>query len=58
VVGCEPGAAADVEEMAAGLSPPVRAAVGDAVVLVEELVGRLLAEGEVVPTTEGKPCRY
>jgi hydrogenase maturation protease len=57
VVGCEPGVVADVEEMAAGLSPPVRAAVGDAVALVEELVGRLLAEEGVVPTTKGKPSR-
>jgi hydrogenase maturation protease len=43
VVGCEPSLAADVEEMTAGLSAPVRAAVGEAVDLVESLVEKLLA---------------
>jgi hydrogenase maturation protease len=58
VVGCEPGRAADTEEMAAGLSDPVRATIGEAARLVEEVVGRLLAaEERIVPTTEGEPCR-
>jgi hydrogenase maturation protease len=43
VVGCEPGPPGDVEEMAAGLSAPVRAAVGEAVALVDSLVAELLA---------------
>ena len=54
VVGCEPGPAADAEEMADGLSEPVRAAVGGAVRLVESLVGRLFSEGRTV--TEGESC--
>ena len=53
VVGCEPGVPADVEEMAAGLSPPVRAAVGEAVGLVESVVEQLLA----VPGAEVVPCQ-
>jgi hydrogenase maturation protease len=44
LVGCEPGQAIDVEEMQAGLSAPVRAAVEEAVPLVESLVERLLLE--------------
>jgi hydrogenase maturation protease len=43
VVGCEPSPMSDFEEMAAGLSQPVRNAVGAAVPLVESLVNRLLA---------------
>jgi hydrogenase maturation protease len=42
LVGCEPSAPGEVEDMVAGLSDPVRQAVGEAVVLVESLVGRLL----------------
>jgi hydrogenase maturation protease len=42
VVGCEPSAPGEAEDMVAGLSDPVRQAVGEAVVLVESLVGRLL----------------
>jgi hydrogenase maturation protease len=46
VVGCEPGPPpAEAEEMVAGLSEPVRAAVAGAVGLVEELVAKLLAAG-------------
>jgi hydrogenase maturation protease len=41
VVGCEP-APLDEEEMQAGLSEPVRAAVAEAVPLIEALVARLL----------------
>jgi hydrogenase maturation protease len=46
VVGCEP-TPADDGEMQNDMSPPVRAAVDEAVVLVESLVGRLL-RGEAV----------
>jgi hydrogenase maturation protease len=41
VVGCEPGPLDELDEMAAGLSEPVRAAVGEAVVLVEALVRQI-----------------
>lgn len=59
VVGCEPGPPGDVEEMAAGLSEPVRAAAGEAVGLVESLVRELLATpgGGVVPEAEAESCR-
>jgi hydrogenase maturation protease len=58
VVGCEPGPPGDFEEMAAGLSEPVRAAVGEAVALVESLAGELLAAGgEPVGRTEDESCR-
>jgi hydrogenase maturation protease len=43
LVGCEPAATGGDEEMAAGLSGPVQAAVDEAVVLVESLVAGLLA---------------
>ena len=58
LVGCEPGPLpAAVEELAAGLSLPVRAAVGPAVGLVEAMVGQLLAAGgEPVPPTEVESC--
>jgi len=52
VVGCEPGPPGDVEEMAAGLSTPVRAAVGEAVALVESLVAQLLAARNDNPISE------
>ncbi len=45
VVGCEPAAPGDVEEMSAGLSAPVRVAVDEAVPLVESLVSKLLQGG-------------
>jgi hypothetical protein len=62
LVACEPqalGAGDDGEdEMSMGLSPPVRAAVGEAVLLIESLVARLVGEsagGE--PTTfRGNTC--
>jgi hydrogenase maturation protease len=47
LVGCEPVPPGEAEEMAMGLSEPVRAAVEEAVPLVEALVGRLL-RGEAV----------
>jgi hypothetical protein len=48
IVGCEPGRCE--EDFTDGLSDPVRAAVDEAVVLVESLVERLLgaaAEGSI-----------
>lgn len=56
VVGCEPGPARDVEEMAEGLSAPVRAAVREAVPLLESLVARLLAGGGTFHP-EDESCR-
>ena len=59
VVGCEPGTPGDVEEMSAGLSDPVRAAVVEAVLVIEGLIGKLLAAGggEIIPKVEGSSCR-
>jgi hydrogenase maturation protease len=48
LVGCEPGPV-DEEEMELGMSDPVRAAVDEAVVLVESLVARLLAGEPAAP---------
>ena len=64
LVGCEPTPAEDPEGVSDGLSPPVRAAVEEAVPLVVSLVGRLLA-GEAVgaggegnqPAKEVESCR-
>src|SRR5262249_5775038 len=42
LVGCEPGTPGEVEDLCAGLSPPVAAAVGEAVPLIESLVTKLL----------------
>lgn len=59
VVGCEPGRAATVEEdgdeMRMELTPPVQAAVGAAVELVETLIAELLAPagGAASPPPEG-----
>jgi hydrogenase maturation protease len=47
VVGCEPAPVADVEEMQDGMSAAVRAAVEEAVPLVEGLAEKLLS-GEAV----------
>ncbi len=43
VVGCEPATLGSDEDPAMGLSPPVEAAVSEAIRLVESLVERLLA---------------
>jgi hydrogenase maturation protease len=49
VVGCEPGALGDYEEMQGELSEPVRRAVDEAVGLIETLVARILGgAGEAV----------
>jgi hydrogenase maturation protease len=42
LVGCEPAAVGSEEELALGLSEPVRAAVDEAVLLIESLVARIL----------------
>jgi hydrogenase maturation protease len=47
VVGCEPSPCTDPEEMQSELSAPVRAAVEQAVPLIESLVARLM-RGEVI----------
>jgi hydrogenase maturation protease len=46
VVGCEPEAAGTDEDSLAEMSAAVRAAVNEAVLLVESLVGRLLGSSE------------
>ena len=56
VVGCEPSPVDDVEEMRDGLSEPVRAAVDEAVGVVESLVSRLLG-GEARPAPPGQVKR-
>jgi hydrogenase maturation protease len=57
VVGCEPSPmVADDSDIMAGLSPPVQAAVDEAVRLIDSLVQRLLTEA--TPGTKGVlPCR-
>ena len=64
VVGCEPGPIGDEDDLRAGLSAPVRAAVDEAVILVESLVTRLLrGEGveaagvPIIPEEEVGSCR-
>lgn len=52
LVGCEPTPLNEADEMQTGLSEPVRAAVDEAVVLVESLVGRLLRGEAIVPKRE------
>jgi hydrogenase maturation protease len=47
LVGCEPAAVADADEMSEGLSAPVRAAVDEAVPLIASLVARLLRGEEI-----------
>jgi hydrogenase maturation protease len=51
VVGCEPSPSHDPEEMQSGLSEPVRAAVDEAVTMVEALVASLL-RGESIDTVK------
>jgi hydrogenase maturation protease len=49
VIGCEPGPMGDLEEMSGELSVPVRAAVDEAVRLIESLLMKILgSEGEAV----------
>jgi hydrogenase maturation protease len=58
VVGCEPDMGAAEDDITAGLSPPVRAAVDEAVPLVESLLARLADEGieKSIPAKEVHPC--
>jgi hydrogenase maturation protease len=46
VVGCEPATLGSDDDPAMGLSPPVEAAVGEAIRLIHSLVERLMAERE------------
>ena len=55
--GCEPTPLDEADEMQTGLSEPVGRAVDEAVVLVEELVGRLLRGEAVNPEKEVGTCR-
>lgn len=58
VVGYEPGRTDDWEERATGLSVPVQAAVGEAVLLVESLVRDLFANARAaIPATAAESCR-
>ncbi len=52
LVGCEPATPPEGDEMRDGLSGPVRAAVGGAVLLIESLAARLL-RGEVIEAGGG-----
>ena len=52
VVGCEPTPLSEADEMQTGLSDPIRAAVDEAVILVESLVGRLLRGEAIEPNGE------
>ncbi len=56
LVGCEPAPLQEDEEPEMGLSDPVRAAVEEAVALVESLARRLLEDSQS-PETEVSPCR-
>ncbi len=47
LVGCEPARCEETEDMALGLSPPVQAAVDEAVPFIEALVARVL-RGEAI----------
>jgi hydrogenase maturation protease len=51
VVGCEPAASVEMEDMQAGLSDPVQAALEEAIVLIESLIEQLLRP-ESIPAAE------
>jgi hydrogenase maturation protease len=51
LVGCEPAPPSEADEMQSGLSPAVRAAVDEAVPLIESLAGRVL-RGETLAAAE------
>src|SRR5262249_2199524 len=60
LVGCEPTPPDDEDDMQMGLSDPVRAAIDEAVGMIESLVARLL-RGEVprgrnIFQKEAEPC--
>jgi hydrogenase maturation protease len=56
MVGCEPAAPVDADPFAANLSKPVRAAVDEAVPLIESLVERLLGRDAVDSTAARAMC--
>jgi hydrogenase maturation protease len=56
VLGCEPSPAVNLEDMTAGLSPPVRAAVSAAVPRVETFIHDLLDNRNPRPTEKALPC--
>jgi hydrogenase maturation protease len=55
VVGCEPGTSDD-DDFAAEMSAPVRAAVDEAVPLVESLVARLLGDRDETNAAQAAVC--
>jgi len=57
LVGCEPSPVPEDEEMALGMCDAVRAALDEAVVLVESLVARL-GRGEPVTGSAPVPCHH
>lgn len=64
LVGCEPAAADDYEDMRTGLSASVRAAVAEAIPLLESLIARLLrgetigsGSDSIIPEREVPTCR-
>jgi hydrogenase maturation protease len=48
VVGCEPATLGSDEDPAMGLSPPVEAAIGEAIRLIESLVDQFIHVGQAV----------
>jgi hydrogenase maturation protease len=64
LVGCKPATAVEPNDVQVGLSDPVRAAVDEAVVLIESLVVRLLRgesalveQAHILSQQETGPCR-
>src|SRR5262249_24033998 len=64
VVGCEPAPLGEDDDMRISLSDPVRAAVDEAVAVIESLIGRLLhgecagaRRSNIFPQKEVRPCR-
>ena len=55
VVGCEPATLGSEEDMEMGMSEPVQAAVGEAVLLVESLCERIL-ESETTTNEPNRRC--
>jgi hydrogenase maturation protease len=51
VVGCEPATLGSDEDPAMGLSPPVEAAVNEAILLIDSVVERLLAGDEALTSS-------
>ncbi len=57
VLGCEPTPSTDDDDMSMGLSPPVSAAVDEAVSMVESLVHQLLESAKQPIVTSAPPAR-